>query len=182
MTIQHAHSRALARPAGRRCRPLIAVAAAALALPLALQGTVAHAESFAPIDAVEAISNGTTLPGFQQEFLGAVNSQNIWNHDVHFADTIGPRVAGTSGELAAADYVESTLTSYGFDTSREKFAATPQTFADVTPSRTQPGYASWQFKPASNAVFTGADAPGVWRPDRHRQHPDRARFPHGSRG
>ena len=159
MTIQHAHSRALSRPARRLRRPLLAAGAAALALPLVLQGTVAHAESFAPIDAVEALANGTTLPDFQQEFLAAVNSQNIWNHDVHLADTIGPRVAGTAGEEAAAVYVENTLESYGFDTSREFFAATPQTFADVTPSRTQAGYASWQFKPASNAVFTGPDAP-----------------------
>lgn len=159
MTNQHAHSRAHSRPVGRLRRPLLAAGAAALAFPLVLQGTVAHAESFAPIDAVEAITNDTTLPGFQQEFLGAVNSENIWNHDVYLADTIGPRVAGTAGEEAAAVYVENTLESYGFDTNRETFAATPQTFADVTPSRYQEGYASWQFKPASNALFTGADAP-----------------------
>lgn len=159
MTIQHAHSRAHSRPMGRLRRPLLAAGAAALALPLVLQGTVAHAESFAPIEAVEAIANDTTLPDFQQEFLGAVNSQNIWNHDVYLADTIGPRVAGTASEEAAAAYVEATLDSYGFDTTRESFAATVQTFADVTPSRYQEGYASWQFKPASDAVFTGADAP-----------------------
>ncbi|WP_458837657.1 M28 family peptidase [Leucobacter sp. HY1910] len=162
MNTQHAHSRALARPKGRMRRPFVAACAAAVALPLLLQGTaaqavVSRAESFAPIDAVEAITGEATLPGFQQQFLDEVNSQNIWNHDVYLADTIGPRVAGTAGEEAAAAYVETTLESYGFDTSRETFAATPQTFADVVPSRYQEGYASWQFKPATNAVFTGSD-------------------------
>lgn len=161
MTIQHAHSRAHSRLTGRLRRPLLAAGAAALALPLVLQGTVAYAESFAPIDAVDAISTGSTLPNFQQEFLGEVSSQNIWDHDVYLADTIGPRVAGSPGEEAAAAYVETTLAQYGFDTSRETFAATAQTFADVIPSRYQEGYASWQFKPANNAVFTGADAPVV---------------------
>ncbi|MBP1325401.1 hypothetical protein JOF28_000633 [Leucobacter exalbidus] len=161
MTIQYANERAFTRPrpAGRAKRPLAILGAAALALPLILQGTAAQAVSFAPTDAIAAITSGTTTAGYQEEFLQAVNSQNIWNHDVHLADTIGPRVAGTPGEEAAAAYIEQTLTSYGFDTSRESFAATAQLFADVTPSRYQDGYASWQFRPASNAVVTGADAP-----------------------
>ena len=163
MNAQHAHSRAFARFKGRGRKPFVAVCAAAVALPLLLQttaaqATVVRAESFAPIEAVEAIAEDTTLPSFQQQFLEQVNSENIWNHDVYLADTIGPRVAGTAGEEAAATYVETLLEEYGFETSRETFAATPQTFADVVPSRYQEGYASWQFKPAANAVFTGSDA------------------------
>lgn len=140
-------------------RPLAVLGTAALALPLILQGTAAQAVSFAPTDAIEAITGGTTLPDFQDEFLQAVNSENIWDHDVQLSDTIGPRVAGTAGEEAAAAYIEASLNSYGFSTSRESFATPVQTFADVTPSRYQEGYASWQFKPATNAVFTGANAP-----------------------
>jgi hypothetical protein len=43
-------------------------------------------------------------------------------HVRHLAEEIGPRTAGTAGELAARDYIRETLESYGYDVTVEPFA------------------------------------------------------------
>jgi len=143
----------------RSRRPLYALGAVALALPLALSSTAASAVSFAPADAVAAIANDDYLPDFQREFIDAVDSDAIWNHDYRLSHEIGPRVAGSAGEDAAVSYVQGLLDSYGFDTELETFTGRSSNFANITPSRYTDEFASWQFRPAANGVFTGAGAP-----------------------
>lgn len=131
---------------------------AALAVPLLLAGS-AQAAPFAPDDGLDAIRNSDYLGSYPEEFRAQVNPETIWNHDHHLSVDIGPRVAGTPAEDAAADYVAGLFEEFGFDVERETFPARVQNYADITPSRYQDGYASWQFRPANNGPFTGVDNP-----------------------
>ena len=143
----------------RSKRALSMLGATALALPLLMIPTAAQAESFAPADAVEAITSGTLLPDFEQEYLAQVNSSATWDHNVALSVDIGPRIAGAASEDAAIEYVGGLLEEYGYETEVETFEARAQQFADVVPSRYTDEYASWQFRPAANAVMTGPDNP-----------------------
>ena len=124
-----------------------------------LSSTAAHAVSAVPADAVEAITSGSLLADFQQEYLAAVNSENIWANDVKLSHEIGPRVAGSAAEDEAISWVVERFVSYGLETKTEEFPARVQRFADVTPSRYTDEFASWQFCPAANGPLTGTDAP-----------------------
>ena len=44
----------------------------------------------------------------------APNAQRVFDEVQHLSVDIGPRVAGTPGEIAARDYIRSELESYGF--------------------------------------------------------------------
>lgn len=147
------------RAPSRYRRPLYAIGAATLAVPLMLSSTAAHAVSAVPADAVQAITSGSLLADFQQEYLAAVNSENIWANDVKLSHEIGPRVAGSAAEDEAIDWVVERFASYGLTTKTEEFAARAQRFADVTPSRYTEEYASWQFRPSGNGPLTGEGAP-----------------------
>lgn len=50
------------------------------------------------------------------------DGQRAYEHVRKLAVEIGPRVAGTPGEIAARDYIASTLESYGYDVALEEFA------------------------------------------------------------
>ncbi|NLT26603.1 MAG: M28 family peptidase [Microbacteriaceae bacterium] len=137
----------------RRLRRLAAtIGAAALAVPLLLSTTAATAAEAPP---------AATLPSFEQELLDRVDSDRIWEHDVRLSVDIGPRVAGSPAEEAAAQYIQEQLDSFGFTTEIETFDARVQTYADLVPSRTTDEPASWQLRPASNGAVTGPDAPIV---------------------
>lgn len=143
-------------------RSWCALGAAALALPLVITPSAALAAvpNSVTAGAVDAIRNGNYLPDYQNEFIDAVNSDNIWAHDLMLSHEIGPRPPGSLEEAEAADYVQSHLDGLGFETTRESFQiSNAQTYANVTPSRYTDEFASWQFKPASNGVFTGVGAP-----------------------
>lgn len=145
----------------RSKRTWCALGAVALGLPLVFTPSVAFAATAEVTPgAVEAIRDGVYLPDYQNEFIDLVNSDNIWAHDVKLSHEIGPRPPGSLEEAEAANYVEALLAELGFETSRDTFTfSRAQTYANVTPSRTTEGYASWQFKPAANGVFTGVGAP-----------------------
>jgi hypothetical protein len=52
----------------------------------------------------------------------AVDGQRVYEHVRKLAVEIGPRVAGTPGEVEARDYIRDTLSSYGYDVSVQDFA------------------------------------------------------------
>ena len=148
------------RAFSRSRRPLYAVGAAAIALPLMLSSTsAAYAQAAPPADAIEALTSGNLLPDFQNDYLSQVVPENIWQNDVKLSHEIGPRLRGTAAEMEAVNWVAETFASYGMETEIEEFPVTAQIFADVVPSRYTDEYASWQFRPANNGVFTGQDAP-----------------------
>ncbi|SJN41844.1 Aminopeptidase Y (Arg, Lys, Leu preference) [Microbacterium esteraromaticum] len=121
--------------------------------------TAAHAAPYAPQDAIEAIETGTFLPSFELEFANKVSDANAYEHVRHLAVDIGPRVTGTAGEDAGLAYVQSVLDSYGMETRNETFRVGVSSFAMATSDRELPAGPNWQFGVASNAVFTGPDAP-----------------------
>ncbi|WP_293698934.1 M28 family peptidase [uncultured Agrococcus sp.] len=149
-------------PSSARFRPkrsLYALGAAALALPLIVIPTAATAQESSAGDAFDAITSGELLPGFGQEFLEQIDPDSVWAHNEILSVDIGPRVAGTDAEDAAVDYIGGLLDEYGFETEVETFDAREQVYANVEPNRFTDEYASWQFRPAANGVFTGADNP-----------------------
>jgi len=147
-----------ARPSAfwRSRRPLYALGAAALALPIALSSTPAFAASAEPSDGIQAILNGELIGGFEFDYLAQVDDQNIWNHDEHLSYEIGPRVRGTENETEAVHWVAQQFESYGLETEIEEVPLSRAVrYADATPSRTledtpENKYASWQFAPAPN--------------------------------
>ena len=140
-------------------RPLYAMGAAALAVPLMLSSTAAYAQAAPPADAIEALTSGNLLPDFQNDYLSQVVPGNIWQNDVKLSHEIGPRVQGSAAEFEAVNWVADTFESYGMQTTIEEFPVAAQIYADVVPSRYTDEFASWQFRPATNGVFTGPDAP-----------------------
>ncbi|GAA1592151.1 M28 family peptidase [Leucobacter chromiireducens] len=152
-------------PPPARRRALGAFGAAAIALPLALTPVAANAAPADPAPApvprgaISAITSGTYLPGYAAEFAAQVDDATVFEHVRHLAVDIGPRVAGTAAEVRANAYVQDLLNSYGFSTEIEKFPVSESLFANATPSRDAGLQVSWQFRPASNALFTGPDAP-----------------------
>lgn len=131
---------------------------AALTVPFLLV-TGAQATPFAPDDGLDAIRNSDYIASYPDEFRAQVNADTIWDHDHQLSVEIGPRVAGTAAEDAAADYVQGMFDQFGYDTERETFDTRSQNFANVTPSRYTDEYASWQFRPADNGRFTGPNDP-----------------------
>lgn len=146
-------------PPARRRQAVAWMAAAALALPVVLMPTAAHAAPYAPQDAIEAIESGTFLPSYELEFVNKVNDSNAYEHVRHLAVDIGPRVTGTAGEDAGIAYVQSVLDSYGLETDNETFDVRVSNFAMATSDRELPAGPNWQFGVAPDAVFTGPDAP-----------------------
>ena len=51
---------------------------------------------------------------------GSFNSDNVMKHIKHLSVDIGPREAGSEGERAGAEYIESVLKSYGYETKIEE--------------------------------------------------------------
>ena len=51
---------------------------------------------------------------------GPFNSDNVMEHIKHLSVDIGPREAGSEGERAGAEYIESVLKSYGYETKIEE--------------------------------------------------------------
>lgn len=136
-----------------------AVGVAAIIAPLAFTSAAASAAPYVPADAVEAIAEGDYLPDYVKEFASQANSANAFEHVRHLAVDIGPRVAGTTAEDAGVQYVKTQLESYGFTTEIETFPVSASTYANVKPSRDAGLQVSWQYRPATNALFTGPDAP-----------------------
>ncbi|UOQ59678.1 M28 family peptidase [Leucobacter rhizosphaerae] len=145
--------------AGTRGRVLGTLGSAAILIPLVMTPSIANAAPYIPVDAAEAIANGTYLPTFEQEFAAQADAATAFGHARHLAVGIGPRVAGSAAEVEANTYVKDALASYGFITETESFPVSVSTFADATPSRDLPLQVSWQYRPAANALFTGAGAP-----------------------
>lgn len=83
---------------------LCGIGASAVAFPLMLT-TAAHAATFAPEDGLAAIENGDYIDSYPSEFRSQVDPETIWNHDYTLSVDIGPRVAGSPAEDAAAEYV-----------------------------------------------------------------------------
>ena len=153
-----------APPSQQRRRALGAFGAAAIALPLVLTpgaafAAPAPAPAVVPGGAVTAIGTGTYLPDYVSEFASQVNDAAVFEHVRHLAVDIGPRVAATTAEAAANAYVQEQLNAYGFTTEVERFPVNATGFANAIPSRDAGPQVSWQFRPASNARFTGPDAP-----------------------
>ena len=142
-----------------RKRLAFALGAAAITVPLVFTPTAALAVPYAPVDGIEAIRTATYLPDYLQEFADQVDDAAVYEHVRHLAVDIGPRVAATTAEATANAYVQSTLDSYGFTTELEAVTVGVSTFANVVPDRDLPTQVSWQYRPASNALFTEAAAP-----------------------
>lgn len=143
-----------------RQRVLVGIGAAALTVPLAFTSTAAFAAPEVSSDGIAAITAGNYLPDYLSEFAGQVDDAAVFEHVRHLAVDIGPRVAGTSAEVAANTYVKEQLDAYGFTTETESFPVGASLFANATPDRDLPSpQVSWQYRPAENTLFTGADAP-----------------------
>lgn len=65
----------------------------------------------------------TPAPTATPDAVGApvVDGQRAYGHVTKLAVDIGPRVAGTPGEVAARDYIRSTLETYGYDVTVQDF-------------------------------------------------------------
>jgi aminopeptidase YwaD len=102
------------------------------------------------------------------------DGQRAFEHVRMLAEQIGPRVAGTSGEIAARDYIRDTLASYGYDVTLQPFDFDASSFR---PSRVDgggvviPAY-SVQGSPGGEVTGKLVDA-GIGRPEE---------FPSGSSG
>lgn len=65
--------------------------------------------------ATEVPSKGQSDQAFDNKIVKRVNVENIYNHVAYLSEVIGPRGAGTEGELATVDYLVEQLRSYGYD-------------------------------------------------------------------
>ncbi|MUK87573.1 M20/M25/M40 family metallo-hydrolase [Ornithinibacillus sp. L9] len=63
---------------------------------------------------VFAASNGESGQAFDNKVVKRVNEDNIYQHISYLSEVIGPRGAGTEGELATVDYLVDELESYGY--------------------------------------------------------------------
>ncbi len=151
------------RETAPRTRWGVALGAAALTLPLvftpAIASATAPAAPYGPADGLAAIKAQSYLPDFVQEYADQTSSANVFEHVRHLAVDIGPRVAGTSAEVAANAYVQQQLSSFGFQTEIEEFPLTASTYANATPDRDLATQASWQYQPATGSLMTGPNAP-----------------------
>ena len=162
MLPKHPRSRVSTR--GRHT--MYAMGAAALAVPLAFSSSVtAFAQTPAPtpvplppIEAINAIEGDALLADFQNEYLGEVVADNIWQTDVKLAGEIGPRVRGSEAELEAVNWVADKFESYGLTTAIEDFEIKAVRFADAEPSRNTDDWGSWQFSHAANGPLKSVDA------------------------
>ena len=98
--------------------------AAALLLGSCGGGSAATRTSAPATATATAAAAPTAAPSATPDAVGApvVDGQRVYEHVRKLAVEIGPRVAGTAGEVEARDYIRDTLSSYGYDVSVQDFA------------------------------------------------------------
>lgn len=132
---------------GRRlARLMSALMAALLACAVVLAGSV-PASTLASSGPWPAKLGSTGAHSGATPFDGA----RALEHVRVLSEDIGPRVAGTPGELAGADYIAAQLESWGYDVELERFAVSSQRLATVTLDNGD----AWQMRAAANGAITG---------------------------
>jgi len=76
--------------------------------------SVAFADPYAP---------GQTGAAFDQKVVARVDGNRLIEHIRVLSEDIGPRVAGTDAEWAAAEYIADILESYGYETEIQEFVS-----------------------------------------------------------
>ena len=87
--------------------------------------------------------NSSNAPGksgaaFDQKIVSNVDGDMLMEHVRVLSEDIGPRVAGTDQEWKAAEYIASTLKSYGYDAEIQKFVSRStiqRTLQQITPNQ-----------------------------------------------
>jgi aminopeptidase YwaD len=96
----------------------------------------------------------------------AVNGERVYADVRKFAVEIGPRVAGTPSEIAARDYIKSTLESDGYDVTLQDFGFDASAFLPVRVDAAETAIPGFAFKgsPAGSARGRVVTA-GIGRPE-----------------
>lgn len=80
---------------------------------------------------------GRTGAAFDQRIVARVDGDRLIEHIRVLSEDIGPRVAGTEAEWAGAEYIASTLESYGYEVEVQRFvsrATIQRTLQQVSPT------------------------------------------------
>lgn len=124
-------------------------------LSVALAGSLALSAfpaAFTPVEAKAPVSvtNGKSDSAHDRKIVARVDAERAIEHVKYLSETIGPRVGGLASEKEAADYVASTLESYGYDVEYQYFPVADQYIADVTFA----DGTSWQMGAAPNGKIS----------------------------
>lgn len=94
-----------------------------------------------------------------------VDGQHIYDTVQHLAVTIGPRLAGTPGEVEARDYIEATLRSYGYDVSAQSFGFDASAFLPARVDTGSDALPAIAFRGSASATVSGTVvSAGIGRP------------------
>ncbi len=148
--------------------------AAALVLGACGGGGSAATPTSTPATATAAASP-TAAPSPTPDAVGApvVDGERVYEHVRKLAVEIGPRVAGTPGEVQARDYIRDTLSSYGYDVSVQDFPFDASAYlparVDFAPAVDAASGASVQAIAFRGSVAASASGPlivaGIGRPE-----------------
>lgn len=122
-----------------------------------------------------AAASPTAAPSATPDAVGApiVDGQRVYEHVRKMAVEIGPRVAGTPGEVQARDYIRDTLSSYGYDVSVQDLAFDASAYlparVDFAPAAEPTNGTSVQAIALRGSIAGSASGPlivaGIGRPD-----------------
>lgn len=101
-------------------------------------------------------NQGKSNAAHDQKVVARVDAARAIKHISYLSETIGPRPGGLEAEKEAANYVASTLKSYGYDVEYQYFPVGDQTIADVAFS----DGTTWQMGAAPNGVISSTPVQG----------------------
>jgi aminopeptidase YwaD len=145
---------------------------AALTLPLAAcsSGSRGASATLTPAVASPSVStSSSTTPGTTATAnpLAEQNAdgQRIYDAVKHLAVDIGPRLAGTPGEVRARDYIEATLRSYGYAVSEQSFGFDASAFLSARVDSGTNAFPAIAFRGSASGSASGSVVDGgIGRP------------------
>lgn len=110
-----------------------------LALVLAFMLIFSSVALTTPVVANDYSAPGQTGSAFDQKIVARVDGNKLVQHIRVLSEDIGPRVAGTDAEWEAANYIATTLRSYGYEVQIQEFAsrtAVQRSLQQISPDTT----------------------------------------------
>src|SRR4051812_46594214 len=104
----------------------------------------------APISYAIPELNGGSGAAHDNKVVKRVEAQRAIEHVKYLSETIGPRPGGLEAEKQAADYVSTTLKSYGYEVEYQYFPVADQLIANVSFA----DGSSWQMGAAANGKIS----------------------------
>jgi aminopeptidase YwaD len=140
---------------------------AGLALAACSSGSGAPPATVTRTVATPVASVGTAGATTTADPLGSpnVDGQRIYETVQHLAVAIGPRLAGTPGEVTARDYIEAMLRSYGYDVSEQSFGFDASAFLPARVDSGADALPAIAFRGSASGSISGAVVnAGIGRP------------------